>query len=679
MSNERYRIVRQMDFDTYTIGSPIQLEKGNLLLDSQTSNLILQLKLYNVSDKTISAVYLSADYYDNANHLLHSGIEVNYLGLHCAPKQDCGTDTPVKLPNNTIYYVDLNITKVMFIDGSMVDIAPQIIQIPKQQQISERLGNEAAGAARRVLNNQIAYIPQELDGGAWLCGCGQVNEKDVCICCSTDKDKLFEVVNGEYLQQVLEQEKQQRAEQEQKQAEQQERLKQISKKVAIIGTPIVAVVIAVTLLFTQIIFPKQQLHDINILVDSGQYDEALAELKNYEKLNTLERIDEIKQKKAVSLLDVGEYQNALALIAELRDISPIVSKIQETAAALLAQGDFENATPLYKIAGNMEPVIAALKEIREKNKEYRNKIADILNYIVGIKADGTVVAGGISSILDKYNVSDWTDIIEISAGGGHIVGLKADGTVVATGSNTFRECDVSIWTDIVSVQANGNDTIGIKADGTVVTTGWNLYGRYNLSDWTDIVKISALKSGKHTVGLKTDGTVVATGRNENKQCDVSDWTDIIDISAGYEHTVGLKADGTVVATGDNTSGECDVSGWTDIIEISAGSNHTVGLKADGTVVATGWNRFNQCNVENWTNIVGIVTSGVDTIGIKADGTVVATGRNEYKQLNISNWTDIVAISTNGYNTVGLKADGTVVIAGKTAPSLQYNISNWDLW
>ena len=199
MSSERYRVVRQLECDTYYVGCPVQIEKGNILLDNQTSNLILQLKLYNVSDKTISAVYLSADYYDNTNHLLHSGMELNYLGLNCAAKQACGSDTPMKLPDNNIYNVKLNIVKVMFIDGSMINVAPQTIQIPKQQQIAEVFGNEAAGAAKRVLNNSVCYIPQELDSGVWLCGCGQASEKEDCVRCGIAKNKVFEIVDNDYL------------------------------------------------------------------------------------------------------------------------------------------------------------------------------------------------------------------------------------------------------------------------------------------------------------------------------------------------------------------------------------------------------------------------------------------------------------------------------------------------
>lgn len=158
----------------------------------------------------------------------------------------------------------------------------------------------------------------------------------------------------------------------------------------------------------------------------------------------------------------------------------------------------------------------------------------------------------------------------------HTVALKADGTVMATGYNAYGECDVSDWKDVVDVSAGYNYTISLKANGTVVATGYNEYGQCDVLDWVDIVSVSA--GHNHTIGLKADGTVVATGNNASRQCNVSNWKDIVAVSAGHNHTIGLKADGTVVATGYNEYGQCDVLGWTDIVSVSAGNDCTIGLK-----------------------------------------------------------------------------------------------------
>ena len=216
-------------------------------------------------------------------------------------------------------------------------------------------------------------------------------------------------------------------------------------------------------------------------------------------------------------------------------------------------------------------------------------------HIVGLKADGTVVAAG-GNYYGQCNVSGWKDIVAVSAGSFHTVGLRADGTVAAVGNNKSGQCNVSDWKDIVAVSAGFQHTVGLRSDGTVVAVGYDLYYQCNVSYWRDIVAVSA--GGIHTVGLRSDGTVVAVGYELYGRCNVSYWRDIVAVSAGGIHTVGLRADGTVAAVGDNTSGQCDVSDWKDIVAVSAG-DHTVGLRADGTVVAVGKNDSGQCNVSGW--------------------------------------------------------------------------------
>jgi alpha-tubulin suppressor-like RCC1 family protein len=55
-----------------------------------------------------------------------------------------------------------------------------------------------------------------------------------------------------------------------------------------------------------------------------------------------------------------------------------------------------------------------------------------------------VVATG-RNVEGQRNVSGWTGIIQVAAGGYYTLGLKADGTVVATGDNTYGQCNVAGW------------------------------------------------------------------------------------------------------------------------------------------------------------------------------------------------------------------------------------------
>ena len=68
-------------------------------------------------------------------------------------------------------------------------------------------------------------------------------------------------------------------------------------------------------------------------------------------------------------------------------------------------------------------------------------------------------------------MSEWKDIVAVSAGFFHTVGLKSDGTVTATGDNGFSQCDVSDWKDIIAISAGNNYTVALRLDGTVLCKG----------------------------------------------------------------------------------------------------------------------------------------------------------------------------------------------------------------
>jgi YD repeat-containing protein len=68
--------------------------------------------------------------------------------------------------------------------------------------------------------------------------------------------------------------------------------------------------------------------------------------------------------------------------------------------------------------------------------------------VVGLRYDGTVIMLGGLSPRYQTEISEWTDIVAVSAGGTHAVGLRADGTVVAVGRDDQDQLFVEHWTDI---------------------------------------------------------------------------------------------------------------------------------------------------------------------------------------------------------------------------------------
>ena len=79
-------------------------------------------------------------------------------------------------------------------------------------------------------------------------------------------------------------------------------------------------------------------------------------------------------------------------------------------------------------------------------------------------------------------VSDWKDIIAISANKFYPIGLKSDGSVVVAGN----EYDISEWSDIVMISVDAYYPIGLKSDGTVIAAEYGQYGQSDVYAWTDI-------------------------------------------------------------------------------------------------------------------------------------------------------------------------------------------------
>jgi hypothetical protein len=130
-----------------------------------------------------------------------------------------------------------------------------------------------------------------------------------------------------------------------------------------------------------------------------------------------------------------------------------------------------------------------------------------------LKSDGTVVATGYNA-SGQTNVSGWTGITAVSAGGYHTVGLKSDGTVVAVGDGDYDKTDVSGWTGIRAVSAGGAHTVGLKSDGTVVATGYNASGQTNVSGWQlgSTYAPSSITIKTTATSARIGGAPILTGR-----------------------------------------------------------------------------------------------------------------------------------------------------------------------
>ena len=347
-------------------------------------------------------------------------------------------------------------------------------------------------------------------------------------------------------------------------------------------------------------------------------------------------------KEAAALRDNGEYAQAAVAFAAMEDYKDAPDQVlicnYKEAERLEAEGRNAAAAMAFGALGDYEDAKTrsfALWDLIVPRKSFEIDAY----YMIGLKEDGTVVS--VSRVndegIDQESVKNWTNIVDVTAGGHTVMGLKSDGTVLVDDSDYF---DMTTWTDIVAIESDEDVAVGLRSDGTVVC-GYSRayppeYGQENVSGWRNIVSVKC--SDYLTVGLRANGTVIATGLlNDEQQKEINGWTGIVAIEVGAFHVLGLKADGTVVFAGDTSEAYSRVDEWKNVIALSGSSNCTMGLTSDGNILHAGDHEHNACL--EWTGITAIADEYAGCYGVKADGTVLLTAEQQWFQ-PIGTWTNI---------------------------------------
>lgn len=340
----------------------------------------------------------------------------------------------------------------------------------------------------------------------------------------------------------------------------------------------------------------------------------------------------ISYKKAVAMLDEGQYDNAAVAFRALGDYKDSKELINESvyrkAESLMKNGKAGLALAQYTS-------IKDYKDSKDKINEYIGSGDGIIavgeNHSVALNSIGRVLSAGDNTYW-QCNVSDWNGIKAVAAGANHTIGLCEDGSVVAVGSNGYGQCDVSGWHDIVYVAAAGNTSYGLRSDGTLVAAGDNAYGQCNVATeaFTKVKKVVC--GGEYVLALKEDGTVAMAG-NTAKLASAQSWTDIEDISALSFTVCALKNDGTVLACGDIDP--TAVADWKDIQYVSAGYCYAVAITKDGETLST------TTLPEVLKGALRIVCGTGHILALESDGSVVSVGKNAYGECDVKAWCDVM--------------------------------------
>lgn len=117
--SERYQKVFTGAEDLYVENAPIVIRASALLKDTETGKMIAQIKMKNVSGKTISYVKISITQLDSIHQPIDKAIAFEYLDLSVKDTEEFGAKKPILLPKHSTRSFNVGVSHVAFADGTV--------------------------------------------------------------------------------------------------------------------------------------------------------------------------------------------------------------------------------------------------------------------------------------------------------------------------------------------------------------------------------------------------------------------------------------------------------------------------------------------------------------------------------------------------------------------------------
>ncbi len=325
--SERYTKLYSLPENLYSEGSPVTVAAGNLLKDNNTGNVLAQLKLQNISPKSIKAATVRITPFDTAGNPLGEAIDHQYLDLNAERDESFGQKEPVTLPDASTRALSVCVTEVIFADNTVLKQEPcEWEPLKAQTKLAETIEDaELLKQYRIKYGDDCEYVASD-DKDLWLCACGAINRRDEETCHKCGKSE--QVLNNVDMS-ALEAERDARldaerleaeriaAEKSQKAAEQK---KKLMKRLKII-VPVVAVVIVALILIVS-------------NVNKGRlYEEALAHYNAKEYAQAYADFDKL-----------GNYKDSKQYTSELEEpwgkLAPYVGSFSYNGGTMRLSSDF---------------------------------------------------------------------------------------------------------------------------------------------------------------------------------------------------------------------------------------------------------------------------------------------------------------------------------------------------
>ena len=344
--SERYSKLFSLPENLYTTGAPVVIAAGALLKDNQSGTVLAQLKLQNITNRTIKAATVQIFPMDTAGDAIAESMTYQYLDLNAGRDDFFGQKTAIPLPNATTRSFSVIVTEIIFSNNEKW-IAEEAkwrpLRKPKQIDWPDF---ELVKQFRRDYGNRSENQLLE-DDDLWICVCGAINRSGETCChrCRQTLDHLRDFNIDDLRKRKDERLILERAAADKERLEEEEakrrNIRTAKKAAAILA--VVAVLCVAARFAIGAVNKNRAYNDAVALMEQGKYEEAIqafSALDGYK--DSAEQIQSAKNSIA-DMERAAEYDRAIQLLETGKS-----EKENESYYRLMELGDYEDAKNLLE-------------------------------------------------------------------------------------------------------------------------------------------------------------------------------------------------------------------------------------------------------------------------------------------------------------------------------------------